>query len=102
LQLQGFAACGDDEVRDAVRASFAAMWQSVAQTTGLEPVTVKSFLAFGMLLNSGAAMDVEHLTEPWATGLRTRINPGLFKHITTATNTTATNTTATNRTEPNR
>jgi AcrR family transcriptional regulator len=86
LQLQGLAACGDDEVRDAVRASFASMWQAVAQATGLEPVTVKSFLAFGMLLNSSAAMDIEELDESWAGGLRTRINPGLFSHITTETN----------------
>lgn len=86
LQLQGFAACGDVEVRDVVRASFAAMWETVAQATGLEPVTVKSFLAFGMLLNSGAALDVEDLNETWAEGLRTRINAGLFAHITTETN----------------
>lgn len=86
LQLQGFAACGDTEVRDAVRASFAAMWQAVAGSTGLEPVTVKSFLAFGMLLNSGAALDVDTIDEPWAEGVRTRIRPGLFEHITTETN----------------
>ncbi|MFT4230086.1 MAG: TetR/AcrR family transcriptional regulator [Microbacterium sp.] len=86
LQLQGFAACGDADVRDAVRASLAAMWQAIAQTTGLEPVTVKSFLAFGMLLNSGAALDVEDLDEAWAAGLRTRVNAGLFAHITTETN----------------
>jgi hypothetical protein len=47
---------------------------------------VKSFLAFGMLLNSSAAMDIEELDESWAGGLRTRINPGLFSHITTETN----------------
>jgi len=86
LQLQGFAACGDAEVREAVRASFAAMWDAVAQATGLEPVTVKSFLAFGMLLNTGAALDVEELNESWAEGLRTRINSGLFAHITAETN----------------
>jgi len=86
LQLQGFAACGDAEVRDAVRGSFAAMWNVVAQTTALDPVTVKSFLAFGMLLNSGAALDVEDLDESWAKGLRTRVNAELFAHITTETN----------------
>ena len=56
LQLQGFAACGDGEVRDAVRAGFARMWQTVSEVTGLAPVTVKAFLAFGMLLNSNAAL----------------------------------------------
>lgn len=86
LQLQGFAACGDAEVRDAVRASFAAMWEAVAGSTGLEPVTVKSFLAFGMLLNTGAALDVDTIDEPWAEGIRTRIRPGLFEHITAETN----------------
>jgi AcrR family transcriptional regulator len=86
LQLQGFAACGDPEVRDAVRDSFGRMWQAVAGTTGLDAVTIKAFLAFGMLLNSGAALQAAELDEPWAHGVRTRIRPGLFDHITTETN----------------
>ncbi|HEY3880281.1 MAG TPA: TetR/AcrR family transcriptional regulator [Trebonia sp.] len=86
LQLQGFAACGDPEVRDAVRTSFGQMWQTVAGITGLDPVTVKAFLAFGMLLNNGAALQVAELDEPWAAGVRTRIQPGLFDHITAETN----------------
>lgn len=86
LQLQGFAACGDREVRDAMRGSFGRMWQTVAQTTGLDPVTIKAFLAFGMLLNNGAALQVAELDEPWAEGVRTRIRPGLFDHITAENN----------------
>lgn len=86
LQLQGFAACGDGEVRDLVRARVARMWDTVAGPAGLDPVTVKSFLAFGMLLNNMAALDVDELDEPWANGVRTRIHPGLFEHITAATN----------------
>ena len=86
LQLQGFAACGDPEVRDAVRDSFGRMWETVAGTTGLDPVTIKAFLAFGMLLNNGAALQVAELDEPWAHGVRTRIRHGLFDHITTETN----------------
>jgi AcrR family transcriptional regulator len=86
LQLQGFAAASDPEVRDAVRASFARMWQTVAETTGLAPVTVKSFLAFGMLLNDCAALEVREVDEPWAHGVGTRIRPGLFTHITSDTN----------------
>jgi AcrR family transcriptional regulator len=86
LQLQGFAACGDSEVRDLVRARVARMWDTVADTTRLDPVTVKSFLAFGMLLNNVAALDADEVDEPWAKGVRTRIQAGLFEHITTDTN----------------
>lgn len=86
LQLQGFAACGDGEVRDLVRSCVARTWDTVAGATGLEPVTVKSFLAFGMLLNAGAALDVERVDAAWAEGVRTRIHAGLFEHITTGTN----------------
>jgi AcrR family transcriptional regulator len=86
LQLQGFAACGDHEVREHVRARMAHMWDTVAGATGLDPVTVKSFLAFGMLLNNAAALDVTEVDEPWAEGVRTRIQPGLFEHITAETN----------------
>ena len=86
LQLQGFAACGDGEVRDLVRARVARMWDTVADTSGVDPVTVKSFLAFGMLLNNVTALDAGELDEPWATGVRTRIHAGLFEHITADTN----------------
>ena len=86
LQLQGFAACGDSEVRALVRSRLAHMWNTVADISGLDPVTVKSFLAFGMLLNNVAAVDIDELDEPWAKGMRTRIRPGLFEHITTDTN----------------
>lgn len=86
LQLQGFAACGDPEVRDLVRARVARMWDTVADKSCLDSVTVKSFLAFGMLLNNVAALDVDELDEPWAKGVRTRIHPGLFEHITADTN----------------
>jgi AhpD family alkylhydroperoxidase len=37
LQLQGLAACGDDEVREAVRGSFAGTWQTVREVTGFAP-----------------------------------------------------------------
>jgi AcrR family transcriptional regulator len=86
LQLQGLAACGDPEVRDLVRARVARMWDTIADASGLDPVTVKSFLAFGMLLNTAAALDVDGVDEPWAEGVRTRIEPGLFGHITAITN----------------
>jgi AcrR family transcriptional regulator len=86
LQLQGFAAASDADVGEAVRASFARMWHAVADVTGLDPVTVKSFLAFGMLLNNAAALELGDVDESWAEGVRTRIQPGLFTHITTETN----------------
>jgi hypothetical protein len=62
------------------------MWDTVAGASGLDPVTVKSFLAFGMLLNNAAALDAGELDEPWARGVRTRIRPGLFEHITADAN----------------
>ena len=88
LQLQGIAAAaaGDDEVRDAVRASFGRLWQAVADTARLDPVTIKSFLAFGMLLNTSAALELADVDEQWARQARTRIRPGLFTHITHETN----------------
>lgn len=86
LQLQGFAACGDEEVREVVRTRFARMWDVVASTTGLDAITVKTFLAYGALLNAGAALEVDEVEEPWAEGVRTLVRAGLFEHITTETN----------------
>jgi hypothetical protein len=62
------------------------MWTAIADVTGLDPVTIKSFLAFGMLLDTGAALQAAEVAEPWAHGISTRIHPALFEHITPATN----------------
>jgi len=51
-----------------------------------DPVAVKTFLAFGMLLNASAAMALAGLDDGWAAGVRTRIHAGLFRHITTESN----------------
>jgi len=86
LQLHGLASCGDPDIRAQVRNGVARTWQVVADSTDLDPVTIKSYLAFGMLDNVVAALGVGALSEPWAEGLRTPIRPGLFAHITTDTN----------------
>jgi AcrR family transcriptional regulator len=86
LQLQAYAACNDAEVRDAVRDHLATLWDTVSITTRLDAVTVKTFLAYGMLLNTNAAVGLAEVDTGWARGLRTRIRPGLFRHITRQTN----------------
>lgn len=86
VQLQAFAACGDAEVREAVRGQVGRMWTTVAERSGLPPVAVKTFLAYGMLLNTAAALELSEVDAEWAAGIRTRITAGLFDHITEETN----------------
>jgi AcrR family transcriptional regulator len=86
VQLQAFAACGDPEVRAVVREQMARMWTVTAGRTDLPPVAVKTFLAFGMLLNTAAALEVDEVDADWARGIRTRIHAGLFDHVTDENN----------------
>lgn len=86
LQLQGIAASGDPDIRAAVRTSLGRLWQTVADSARLDAVTVKTFMAFGMLLNTSAALDISGVDEPWARQVRTRIRAGLFDHISRETN----------------
>ncbi len=86
LQLQGIAASGDPEVQQSVRDSLGRLWQAVADTARLDPVTVKTFLAFGMLLNTSAVLNFAEIDTPWTRQARTRIHPGLFQHISSETN----------------
>jgi AcrR family transcriptional regulator len=66
LQMQGFAACADPAVLEAVRDAFGRLWMSVAEVSGLDPLRVKMFIAFGMLLNDIAALDARRLRRTWA------------------------------------
>jgi hypothetical protein len=64
LQLQAYAACADDDVRELVRRRYASVYALVAELSGAEPMALHSFFAQGMLMNVAAAMDLPQLAEP--------------------------------------
>lgn len=87
LQLQAFAACGDAEVLDVVQESFGRLWQLVGNATGLDAIQIKTFMAFGMLLNVNAALGTENINADWARQATTRINTiRLFEHLNVEAN----------------
>ena len=67
MQLQGYAACGDDEVRDVVRRGYARLHEVARELTGADSVELQGFFATGMLINVAAAMDLPQLfsDEAW-------------------------------------
>ena len=79
LQMQGFAACDDDAVRETVRSAFGTHWHTVAGITGLDPVRMKIFIALGMLLNDVAAMDVGDLNADWARASLDQVPVAFFR-----------------------
>jgi AcrR family transcriptional regulator len=58
VQLQAYAACSDEDVRDAVRRGYRDLVEHVARLSGAEPGEVARFFATGMLINVVAAMDL--------------------------------------------
>jgi AcrR family transcriptional regulator len=65
-QMQAYADCDDDEVREVVRAGYGKLVEHVERVSGAEPERVRDFFAFGMLLNVFAAMNLLDQPEPWA------------------------------------
>jgi AcrR family transcriptional regulator len=67
-QMQGYAACGDDEIRDAIRANFERIFNAVERLSGATPDEVRLFFAHGMLLNVWAALDIPGIAaeQAWA------------------------------------
>jgi hypothetical protein len=45
--MQDFATCADPVVLDAVRAAFGRFWDRAEEISGLDPLPVKTFMAFG-------------------------------------------------------
>jgi AcrR family transcriptional regulator len=68
LQMQFYAACGDEEVRFAVRRRFAECYQYVERASGASPEEVRAFFADGVLRSVSAAMRLSELParEGWA------------------------------------
>lgn len=70
------------EVRAAVRESFGELWEIVAKIDGFDAIQVKTFMAYGMLLNTNAALPDSEIRANRARQAMTRINtPRLFKHL---------------------
>jgi AcrR family transcriptional regulator len=65
-QMQAYADCDDDDVREVVRAGFGRLVDYVTQVSGAEPERIRDFFAFGMLLNVFASMDLLDHPAPWA------------------------------------
>jgi AcrR family transcriptional regulator len=65
-QMQAYAACGDPEIREVVRAGFGDLHAYVERVSGLDAAEVSRFFATGMLLNVVASMSLQQPDEPWA------------------------------------
>jgi AcrR family transcriptional regulator len=61
LQLQGYAACDDDDVRACSSTGYASLWELVERLSGAPEDEVRAFFATGMLLNVAAAMELPQI-----------------------------------------
>ena len=66
VQMQTYAACGDDEIKEVTRRGFRSLWQLVEKLGDAPYDEVVSFFALGMLLNVAAAMDLPAVDADWA------------------------------------
>jgi AcrR family transcriptional regulator len=66
VQMHGYAASSDPEIRVAAREGFRHLWSVVGQLTGLPDEWIRGFFAQGMLLNVLVAVDAVDLKESWA------------------------------------
>ncbi len=62
LQLQSYAACDDEVVRERVRTCYARLVHHVQSLTGADQERIDNFFRYGMWLNVAAAMGVEDLS----------------------------------------
>jgi AcrR family transcriptional regulator len=65
-QMQAYADCGDEDVREVVREGYGRLVEYVERVSGAEPKRIRDFFAFGMLLNVFASMDLLDQRAPWA------------------------------------
>jgi AcrR family transcriptional regulator len=66
VQLQAYAACGDDDVRQVVREEFAALYLSVKEESRASNEDIHHFFAEGMLLNVAAALELGGKPDTWS------------------------------------
>lgn len=75
--IHGFAAAGDPEIGDPVRARYADLYRYASEISDTDPATMKPYWSHGMLLIIAAAIDLPSLQgeEPWVGELLNRQRP---------------------------
>ena len=58
MQMQAYAACGDEEIRDVVRDEMLRLVSFVQSASGAPEAAIREWLAYGMLMNVVAVMDL--------------------------------------------
>ena len=58
MQMQCYAACGDDDVRAVVQRRYGGLYRWVEEVTGADDVEMHKFFSTGMLMNVAAVIDL--------------------------------------------
>ena len=66
MQMQAYVACADEEIRDVVRDEMLRLVSFVQSASGAPEAAIREWLAYGMLMNVVAAMDLTEVDADWA------------------------------------
>jgi len=66
LQIQAYAACEDQEVRQVVRDEYERVYRFVAAASGAPDEALREFFSTGMMMMVAAAMDLPSMKQDWA------------------------------------
>jgi len=66
MQMQAYTACEDEEICEVVRDEMLRLVSFVQSASGAPDATVREWLAYGMLMNVVAAMDLTEVDADWA------------------------------------
>jgi len=69
IQLQSQVTSGEPRIRKSMQATFAALYELIAERSGATDEEIQAFFAQGMLMNVLAAMNALELDAPWAQAL---------------------------------
>jgi AcrR family transcriptional regulator len=84
MQMQAYAACADDDIREVVREEMLRLVSFVQSASGAPDTVVHDWLAQGMLMNVVAAMSLTDVDADWAR-MMCPVNPEGLAALTAAT-----------------
>jgi AcrR family transcriptional regulator len=81
MQMQAFAACEDEEIREVVRDEMLCLVSFVQLASRAPEAAIREWLAYGMLMNVVAAMDLTDVDADWARMMRPAAAPNCVRAV---------------------